>query len=195
MTMSGGDKMIITRFSVVLCSLLNKINPRSEEDNIAIQYGFELILDNIIKLLFLQILGIFLGKGFETFIILFSFCALRLQAGGIHAKTNVGCSLGMLLVWGLSLVGSTIIKLEIPYIIIIYIISMIVMFCFAPKGKNINHFTSSSKLKKKLMSMLIISLFTIIAILNSNLRELFVYPVTLEVLTLLPVNNTDVKGE
>ncbi len=187
--------MIITRFSVILCSLLNKINPRTEEDNIAIQYGFELILDNMIKLLFLQILGIFLGKGYETFIILFSFCALRLQAGGIHAKTNIGCSLGMLFVWGLSLIGSTFLKLNIPYVVLIYIISIVVIFCFAPKGKNINHFTTSSKQKKKLMSMLILTLFTIIAILNNDLRELFAYPVTLEVLTLLPVNNTDVKGE
>jgi len=195
MAMSGGDKMIITRFSAVLCSLLNKINPRTEEDNIAIQYGFELILDNIIKLFFLQIMGIFLGRGYETFIILFTFSILRLQAGGIHAKTNIGCSLGMLSVWGLSLIGSIFIKIETSYVILIYAISLIVIFYFAPKGKNINYFTPSTKLKKKLMSMLILTLFIIIAILNTGLRELFVYPITLEVITLLPVNNTEVKGE
>lgn len=187
--------MIITRFSVILCSLLNKINPTTQENNVAIQYGFELILDNIIKLFFIQVLGIILGKGYETFIILLSFCTLRLQAGGIHAKSNIGCSLGMLLVWGISLIGSIFVKLKLPYIVLIYIISSIVILYFAPRGKNINYFTYSSKLKKKLLSILILTLFSIIAILNSNLRELLVYPITLEVLTLLPVNNTDLKGE
>ena len=82
--------MIISKFSASICCLLNKINPRDEDDNITIQYGVELILDNLLKLLFIQLLGILLGKGVETFVILFVFCTLRLQAGGIHAKNKYG---------------------------------------------------------------------------------------------------------
>ncbi|WP_159441976.1 accessory gene regulator B family protein [Clostridium sp. Marseille-P2415] len=187
--------MVITKFSAILCGLLNKINPRSDEDNIAIQYGFELILDNIIKLFFLQMLGAFLGKGWETFIILFSFCLLRLQAGGIHARTNIGCSLGMILVWGLSLVGSVFIKIKVPFLILLYVICAIVVAYRAPRSKNISHFTYSSKLKKKFVSLVILTLIMVIAYMNESLRELLVYPVTLEVLTLLPENNTAAKGE
>ena len=193
--MFGGDKMVITKISAIICGLLNKINPKSEEDNVAIRYGFELILDNVIKLFFLQILGAFLGKGWETFIILFAFCLLRLQAGGVHASSNIGCSLGMFFVWGSSLIGSIFVKLKVPHVIFIYIISLIIIFCFAPRSKNINYFSESSKLKKKLTSMLILTLIMIIAVIKTDLRELLMYPVTLEVLTLLPKNKTALKGE
>lgn len=187
--------MVITKLSAILCGLLNKINPKSEEDNIAIRYGFELVLDNVVKLFFLQILGVFLGKGWETFIILFTFCLLRLQAGGAHASSNIGCSLGMFLVWGLSLIGSIFVKLRVPHVIFIYIISFIIIFCFAPRSKNIDYFAESSKRKKKLTAILILTLITVIAVINTDLRELLMYPVTLEVLTLLPKNKTALKGE
>lgn len=187
--------MVITRFSAMLCSWLNKINPKSEEENIVIQYGFELILDNLIKLLFIQLAGVLLGKGWETFFILLSFCALRLLAGGVHAKTNIGCSLGMISVWGLSLIASMFIKIDIPYLVLLYIISILIIACFAPRSKNISYFTYSSIIKRKLFSLLILTFLMIIAFINTGLREIIVCPVTLEVLTLLPKNNTNLKGD
>ncbi len=83
--------MSISQIAVGFCDWLNKINPKSPEENEVIQYGMELFLDNIIKLIAILIIGIILGKGFETLIVLSTFCGLRLQAGGIHAKTGWGC--------------------------------------------------------------------------------------------------------
>lgn len=195
MALFGGDKMIISRFSAALCCLLNKINPRDEDDNITIQYGVELILDNLLKLLFIQLLGILLGKGVETFIVLFVFCTLRLQAGGIHAKTNAGCFLGMLVIWFLSLSGSVIFKLNILNVIAIYLFSLTIFICLVPKSKNITYFTRTAILKKKVLSILFLTLLALIAIYNENLRELIIYPVALEVLTLLPPNKDVMKGD
>lgn len=187
--------MIISKFSASLCYLLNKINPRDEDDNITIQYGVELILDNLIKLLFIQLLGILLGKGAETFIVLFVFCTLRLQAGGIHAKTNMGCFLGMLLIWLLSLSGAVTFKLNLLNVLAIYMFSLTVFVCMVPKSKNITYFTHSAILRKKITSILLLTLLVLLAIYNENLRELIIYPVTLEVLTLLPPNKDVMKGD
>lgn len=195
MALFGGDKVIISKFSASLCCLLNKINPRDEDDNITIQYGVELILDNLLKLLFIQLLGILLGKGVETFIVLFVFCTLRLQAGGIHAKTNMGCFLGMLLIWFLSLSGAVTFKLNLLNVMTIYMFSLTVFVCMVPKSKNITYFTRSAILRKKTTSILLLSLLVLIAVYNENLRELIIYPVALEVLTLLPPNKDVMKGD
>ncbi|MDF2886914.1 MAG: Accessory regulator [Lacrimispora sp.] len=187
--------MIISRFSAALCCLLNKINPRDEDDNITIQYGVELILDNLLKLLFIQLLGILLGKGIETFLVLFVFCILRLHAGGVHAKTNAGCFLGMLVIWLLSLSGAVTFQLNLLSVLAIYMFSLAVFICLVPKSKNITYFTRSGILKKKVISILLLTLLVLIAIYNENLRELIIYPVALEVLTLLPPNKNVMKGD
>jgi accessory gene regulator B len=194
MTLFGGDKVIISRFSAALCCLLNRINPRDEDDNITIQYGVELILDNLLKLLFIQLLGFLTGKGVETFVILFVFCSLRLQAGGIHAKTNAGCFFGMVVIWLLSLSGALVFKLNLLNVLTIYMFSLVVFICLVPKSKNITYFTRSVILKKKLVSILLLTLLILISIYNETLRELIIYPVTLEVLTLLPPNKDVMKG-
>lgn len=195
MTVFGGDKVIISRFSAALCCLLNKINPRDEDDNITIQYGVELILDNLLKLLFIQLIGILLGKGVETFIILFVFCTLRLQAGGIHAKTNAGCFFGMMMIWLLSLSGAITFKLNLLNVITIYMVSLTVFIFAVPKSKNIIYFSHSAILMKKVISIVLLTLFVLVAVCNENLRELIIYPVALEVLTLLPPNKDVMKGD
>lgn len=183
--------MVVTSLSKVLCGCLNKINPKSEEENAVIQYGFELVLDNIIKLFFIGLAGALLGKGWETFVILLSFCALRLQAGGVHARTNVGCALGMILIWGFSLIGSIFIKIKAPFVIALYVIYGLVIAALAPRSKNIEYFTRSSKRKKKLKSLIAVTLLMSAAFFNAGLRELIICPVTLEVLTLLPKNKNN----
>ncbi|MEY8352035.1 accessory gene regulator B family protein [Lachnospiraceae bacterium 54-53] len=187
--------MVTSRLSTVLCNWLNKANPRSEDENIVIQYGFELVLDNVIKLFFIGSAGLLLGKGWETIVILLSFCVLRLQAGGVHAKSNVGCGLGMILVWSLSLIGSMFIKINAPISVMLYVIYTIITACLAPRSKNLDYFTDSSKKKKKLMSIIIMTILMSAAFFCVDLRELIIFPVTLEVLTLLPRNNTNVKGD
>ena len=65
--------MSISQIAVGFCDWLNKINPKSPEENEVIQYGMELFLDNIIKLIAILLIGFILGKGFETLIILSTF--------------------------------------------------------------------------------------------------------------------------
>lgn len=181
--------LVVSMISKVFCNWLNKLNPQSGEDNAVIQYGLELVLDNLIKLLILQFLGFLIGKGWETLIILFTFCLLRLQAGGAHARTNLGCSLSMMLIWVISLLGQAYILFETTILIFLTIVDVLIIWLCAPKSKNIDYFTSSSIFKRKLSSSLIFIIFAIISFFNVNLRSLLIIPATLEVITLLPKNN------
>ena len=179
--------------ALMLNNWMNEISPKSKEESDVIQYGIELLLDNVVKFVFIQIIGIMIGKGLETLLILSAFCGLRLQAGGIHARTGTGCGLSMLLIWAISLTGHTYLPIRLSLLPYIYIISLIVIWVFAPRTINIEYFTPKDILKKKLYSVAVLTLIMTVAYLNPSLRELLIYPVVLEVLTLFPKNKTNKK--
>jgi accessory gene regulator B len=176
----------ITQIAVGFCNWLNKINPKSAEENEVIRYGMELFLDNAIKLIAVLIIGIVIGKGLATLIILSAFCFLRAQAGGIHARTGWGCGLGVLLVWAISILSDNFFRIEASLLPYVYVASALAIISCVPRTINIEHFTSQDKLKKKLSSIFALTLMMAIAFFNPVLRGLIIYPVILEVLTLLP---------
>ena len=185
--------MSITRMAVLFSSWMNHISPKSQEENEVIQYGIELLLDNIVKFVFIQLIGIMIGQGIETFLILAAFCGLRLQAGGIHARTGYGCGFSMILIWAFSLIGHLyfpILSYFIPYI---YVASFVIISIFAPRTINIEFFDKKDILKKKLYSIAVLTIIMAVAFLQPSIRELLIYPVILEVLTLFPKNKSNKK--
>lgn len=187
--------MSISKIAVGFCDWLNAISPRSPEENKVIQYGVELLLDNIIKLIAIMLIGILLGKGVETVVVLSAFCALRLQAGGVHAKTGLGCGFSVLLVWAISILGDTYFNIKTSLLPYIYIVTVFVVICCVPRTMNIEYFSAQDKLRKKLYSIAVLTIMMTIAFLSPFLRGLIIYPVILEVFTLLPASKVHVKGE
>lgn len=186
--------MSISRIAIGVCDWFNRVNPKTPEENQVIQYGIELLLDNIVKFLFIQLFGMVIGKGFETFVILIVFCGLRLQAGGIHARTGLGCGLSMFLIWGVSMLGSIFFKLNPIFLPYIYAFSVIIILRLVPRTINIEYFTLQERKKKKFFSIVLLTSFVAVVSLKPSLRELIIYPVILEVLTLLPENKKTGKG-
>ena len=90
--------MNISELLSAICQRLNHINQKTPEENVIIEYGMTLFLENVSKLLLILAIGFLIGEGKESFIILFTFCMFRLQAGGRHAKNNIGCTLSMLFI-------------------------------------------------------------------------------------------------
>lgn len=185
--------MGIDKMALIINNWMNKISPKSKEESDVIQYGIELLLDNIVKFVFIQIIGIIIGQGMETLLILLAFCGLRLQAGGIHARTGAGCGLSMLLIWALTLAGYFYLPIRFSFLPYIYIISSIVILLLAPRTINIEYFTPKDILKKKLYSIAVLTIIMAVAYLNPSLVELLIYPVVLEILTLFPKNKTNKK--
>lgn len=186
--------MSISKISVKICNWMNHINQRSGEENQVIQYGLELLLDNLLKFLLIEIMGILIGKGWQTLIVLFSFCGLRLQAGGKHAKTGIGCGLSMIAIWAISILGDSFYKINLIMLGYIYMICSGIVVSCVPRTINIEYFTLQEKRKKKLYSFLFLTGLLLVAAGIPEIRGLIVYPVVLEALTLLPKNKIE-KGE
>lgn len=53
-----------------------------------LQYGTELLLDSVIKIILYLVLGGILGKTKETLFALLTWCVIRKQTGGRHVKNN-----------------------------------------------------------------------------------------------------------
>ena len=185
--------MSISKISTEVCNWMNKINNKNPEENEIIQYGLELLLDNISKFLLIQIIGIVIGMGKETALILFSFCGLRSQAGGIHAKTGIGCTLSMLAIWVSSILFNMFFEIKIVMLPYVYIFSAFLILIYAPRTTNIRYFSPKDIWRKKVLSLVFLTLLLVVAALNSELRGFIVYPVFIEVLTLLLRNKTNEK--
>lgn len=177
------------------CNWMNKINPQSEDENKVIQYGIELLLDNIIKFSMIQFMGILIGKGIETFIVLFSFCGLRLHAGGKHAQTGIGCGLSMIIIWSVCMIANMTVRISIPFFICTYAMCVVIIWFCAPRTINIDYFSIESRNRKKICSITFLTVISFIAILCSEIRGLIIYPVIIEVLSLLPKNKVKEKEE
>ena len=66
-------------------------------------YGLQMFLATVFDILFVLVLGLCIGKFFETAVFLAAFISLRSSAGGYHAKDYLRCLAGLLVVYGLHL--------------------------------------------------------------------------------------------
>lgn len=187
--------MNVKIISEILCEYMNNICQVEDEENQVIKYGMELLLETLLKIIFLILLGMLFGKAFETLIILSTFCGFRSQAGGKHARTNLGCTGCMVLIWKTSLFGYLNFKISGLALGSIYIFSLFITLCCAPKSGNLIYFTKERILKKKICSVLLLTTLMFISYLNVYVRELLVYPIIWEVLSLLPANKIKKTGE
>lgn len=178
--------MNISTISSKLILWLNHISPKSAEETAVLKYGMELFLENSIKLLIISFAGLLIGKGKETLIILFTFCMFRLQAGGRHVKSNIGCTLCMTGIWGISLAANDYITFSLPIIEFIFAICTVEILLWVPQSINIEYFSCKEIIQKKLYSITFLFCILLISALFPDLRGLIVSPVILEAITLLP---------
>lgn len=126
-----------------LCKAMLKILYKNkiieEENNDVYHYGLELILVTIFKFLGLMIIAFITGLVAETFIFTLFFSKLRLQAGGYHSKKAIGCFIYMVFITftSISLVKLLPIHSQLNYILGSIIISIYLVFLYAPlENKN-----------------------------------------------------------
>lgn len=164
----------------------NQENPQSESENMIIRYGAELLIDNGLKIIFLLILGFALGQGVESAVFLFVFCCLRSQAGGFHARTGWGCSLCMLIVWG---IGISVAKwMDVSLVGVLALTSCLIPITIwkVPKTINRDCYTVTTINKAKIYATVILCVCIGMAVIHIEWRSLIMCAVTLEVMTLLP---------
>ena len=79
--------------SGVIGRKMSRIQNYSEEKDVVVTYGIELILNSLLKAVIYILIGTLLGKTLEVVTAIVVFAAVRKCAGGIHAKSDMGCFL------------------------------------------------------------------------------------------------------
>ncbi|MBQ8040751.1 MAG: accessory gene regulator B family protein [Lachnospiraceae bacterium] len=80
-----------------------------KEDYEIYLYGLEVLAENMGMTLAFLLMGIVIGRGWETGIYLSVFCGLRRYCGGYHAKTKRGCHCASFLTYMAFLFGCEVI--------------------------------------------------------------------------------------
>ncbi len=105
-----------------------------EEDREIYLYGLELLIATIFKGLVIVIIGALTSLIKEMLIFTLFFSGLRIQAGGYHAKTILGCLIGTLTIIFTSITLVRILPEDYQsyYILISMVASVVLIFLYAP---------------------------------------------------------------
>lgn len=129
----GGDRLI-AQLSRTISSLFIARGIIPEDDKEVYVYSFEILLSTLMNLLVLVFLSLVTRTGPETALYLLGFLPLRLIAGGYHARSHFRCFLILLFSYTafLLLICFLPISLLLPCIIISFLVSVVLVFAFAP---------------------------------------------------------------
>lgn len=125
-------------------------------------YCFEILLSTVVNLIAIIIMAVLTRLYIETLCFVICFMSLRGAAGGFHAKTHLGCFIGLLIVYSALPISYLLINVYIlRYISLSFIVlGSILIFIFAPVD-NINN-SLDAEMKKKLRLKSVI--YTILAV-------------------------------
>lgn len=150
---------------------IGKTLEKSEDELEIINYGLQVIILNILKVLLLLITAYILGILKYTALALFVFAILRTFASGVHAKTTLACITYNYILFLGNVYLSKFTANNFFVILFIFILSLILILLYSPADTKERPITNK-KLRKtlKIKSTIIVFLFFIISnIINSNI--------------------------
>ncbi|MBV4438420.1 accessory gene regulator B family protein [Clostridium tyrobutyricum] len=159
---------IYKKLSTICVKFISTNSVKSTEELEKIDYGIQVILINMFKLTILFLTSYFLGILSKTIIAVISFAIIRIFASGVHASSNLKCTITNMILF----IGNVYLSIQIilnKYIIItIFILSLILIIIYAPADTE-DRPLLSVKLRKKLkMYSIIVTLLLGIISLNCN---------------------------
>ncbi len=171
---------------------LEEKNNNSETELVVIKYGLQLLIENVMMLIFLIGVAVLTNKVYESFLVIGVFSLLRINAGGIHMHSSYGCSMGMLIVWVVGVYGSTLLKVENEVICGLLVLVLIALILYAPGDTRNNPITDNNiRRRKKIASILTVIALSPVILLTNNYewKALILIPIILEIITILPIVN------
>lgn len=109
----------------------------SDEQEEILIYGYTLFLENVYKAVILFVLALFTKTLWETLLVIGSFILLRSFSGGIHCRSSIGCTIGMVGVWCAGIIVSRI-KLPIVALVMMGFIIVWTILRYAPQSTGNN---------------------------------------------------------
>lgn len=181
---------IVDKASIICIKFVAKNLQKTEDELEKIKYGIQVILVNLIKLTILFLIASILGIRTYTLIAVISFASIRVFASGVHAESNLNCTITNIILFLGNVYLSMNIILDKTIIIVFISLSLILIFLYAPADTEARPLVSK-KLRKKLRiySIIITLLLGIIALTckNTIFANLIIFSVLEESLLITPI--------
>ena len=173
-------------------SLTNKIRQEMPEINDekaeVIQYGLELIIGEVPKIILLFVVAMVLKIGWLVIFAYITMLPYKIVAGGFHLKTNIGCTIGTFVVYfGNVLLSKYIvigpIEVKIAIVIATFIYSIIMISIYAPADTiNLPILRKKERKLKKILSFVFASVTLILSLIikNTTLSNILLFNVIIE---------------
>lgn len=166
---------MVDKFCTYLTNKIRKEMPEVDDERAeVINYGIQLIVGEIPKILLLFVVAFILKIGWLTVFTFFAILPYKKFSGGFHLKTHLGCIIGTCLFYFLTVYMSKYIVFEqvyTKYIIILveWIFSMIMVKLYAPADtENLPILSEKERKYKKIMSYVTLTITLIVAVVIPN---------------------------
>lgn len=169
---------------------------KQDDDLEIVEYGLTLFFSSILKAIFVLLIALLFGLVKEVIICAVAFGILRTFAGGVHAKTSLGCLISMIVTYFTTIFLSRIIPYSDKLIYFSFAACLIVLILYAPADvaeKPI--LCGKQKLRFKLYSLVILVLLYALSLFyfKEEVSKLIVISCVLECITLLPLTYKVIK--
>lgn len=184
---------MIEKFCTYLTKKIAKEMPELTEERLeVINYGLQNIVGEIPKIFITIIVAFLLGIGKLTLWSILAISVYKCFAGGVHAKTHIGCITSTTLIYcGTAFLAKyiNIPSIEIRYLLIIatWIFSVIMIKLYAPADtENVPILRKKERKQKQILSYIVVTVELIIATFISNeiFSNLIIIGILIETITI-----------
>lgn len=84
---------MVERYAIVLADKIKQMNPEETAPKDILVFGFTIVMNLVITLVFLLFFSLLVGKTMEMFMIALSFMIMRMLTGGPHLNQALACSI------------------------------------------------------------------------------------------------------
>lgn len=166
---------MVNKFCTYLTNKIRKEMPEIDDERAeVINYGIQLIVGEIPKILLLFIVAFILKIGWLTIFAFFAILPYKKYSGGFHLKSHLGCIIGTCLFYFLTIYMSKYIVFEEIYIkyitiLVVWIFSMIMVKLYAPADtENLPILSKKERKHKKIMSYVTLTITLVFAVVIPN---------------------------
>ena len=179
--------------------LVNRIKKEmpdiSSEREEAIEYGLELIVGELPKMILLVVIAFILKIGWLVICAYFTMLPYKITAGGFHLKTHIGCTIGTLIIYyGNVLLSQRIIiePIYIKYTVIIalWIISIIMISLYAPADTiNLPILRRKERRLKKILAYIFMTVTLVFALIikNNTISNILIFNTLIETICITKI--------
>lgn len=195
---------MIATLSKKIAQYIYEDNPRQKQLIEVYEYGLEMLLSTLFSTLSLFALALLFDAIVEITIYMMAFGLLRILAGGYHASSHISCFIKYTVVaFGtIFIIRYLQMPLMEPLILLfgICVMSMLIVFKYAPVDTENKPFSDGEIVKYRLMSRVYIIVFSIGIVVVTYFIPLITYysfiaagAIFIESITLIPIINRKEK--